>query len=176
MARKKKEEYDELVPHSQVVEIVPENESADRKAIGLFDIINDISSHSNVISELIETEGFPKEYSAFMITKAFGNFYDTILLANEMNLRHWIPNEAHYHFLYNSVYPRKRFSKWYKQTSDENFSHIAKVLNISERVLRLIYKNIPKESIDAILEYKDGQVETKKSASIKTTKKKSKRS
>lgn len=59
-------------------------------------------------------------YNSFMVNRSLSYFYDTAILANEMNRYHHLDNKLQFHFLLNIVRKRKRFSKWVKpdQTSD----------------------------------------------------------
>lgn len=57
-----------------------------------------------------------KEYSSFMVNRGLSYFIDTVLIANEMNMRHHAGSRLQYLALINSVRKRKRFSKWHKAT------------------------------------------------------------
>jgi len=66
-----------------------------------------------------------KSYSAFMVNRGLSYFNDTVLYANEMNIHHHLDSKLQFHFLINTVRPRKRFSKWLKN-SDPNSLDIVK--------------------------------------------------
>ena len=55
-----------------------------------------------------------------MINRAFSQFNDTILFANEMNMNYHLPARMQYDFYKNALRPRKRFSKWFKAIPDSN--------------------------------------------------------
>lgn len=82
-----------------------------------FDLLNSINfTKENLIVDDI-TE---KEYNAFMVNRGLSQFPDTVLIANEMNLKPHIPSKLQNDFLINMVRKRKRFSKWAKaQTVSE---------------------------------------------------------
>ena len=51
------------------------------------------------------------EYAAFFMNRSLSYHYDTVLLANTMNVNHHLDNRLQYDFLLNTVPPRKRYSK-----------------------------------------------------------------
>jgi hypothetical protein len=82
-----------------------------------FDYITSISFSKE---DMMEDELGEKEYNAFMVNRGLSYFPDTIMYANEMNLNAQVDKKLQYHYLMNSIRPRKRFSKWAKkQNSDQ---------------------------------------------------------
>ena len=55
-----------------------------------------------------------KCYNAFMVNRGLSYFNDTVLFANEMNMKAHLDNRLQFDFLINIVRRRKRFSKWMK--------------------------------------------------------------
>ena len=80
------------------------------RAIGLFDMINDISSNKKYIFN----DDTAQVYAPFMVNKALSQHLDTILLANEMNKRPMLSKEMHFDFLFYSVDSKQRYGKWAK--------------------------------------------------------------
>lgn len=113
------EEYEELRDVSEIE--TPDYSEEDKEPkTSIFDIINDISNHGNYIESFLDNnKRMPNEYSIYMINKAFGNFTDTIFIANEMNKFPSITEEFHWRFFHNTITKRKRFSKWFKNIEDE---------------------------------------------------------
>jgi hypothetical protein len=60
-----------------------------------------------------------KAYSPFKTNRSLSLHLDTLLLADEMNLRYSLPNRQQYEFLLQMVSPRKRFAKWPKKLDNE---------------------------------------------------------
>lgn len=60
-----------------------------------------------------------KQYVPFVVNRGLSYFVDTVLLANEMNVRHHAEKKLQFDFLINSVRKRKRFSKWIKPHEQE---------------------------------------------------------
>ena len=80
-----------------------------------FDYITSISFSKE---DMMEDELGEKEYNAFMVNRGLSYFPDTIMYANEMNLNAQVDKKLQYHYLINSIRPRKRFSKWAKRKDD----------------------------------------------------------
>jgi hypothetical protein len=81
---------------------------------------DNITSISFSKEDMMEDELGEKEYNAFMVNRGLSYFPDTIMYANEMNLNAQVDKKLQYHYLMNSIRPRKRFSKWAKkQNSDQ---------------------------------------------------------
>ena len=63
-----------------------------------------------------------KDYNSFMVNRGLSYFADTVLYANEMNRNHQIDGRLQFDFFINIIRKKKRFSKWFKSTEDENIS------------------------------------------------------
>lgn len=59
-------------------------------------------------------------YVPFLTNRALSYFPDTILYANEMNMNNHLDNKLQFHYLINSIRPKKRFSKWAKRQEDND--------------------------------------------------------
>jgi hypothetical protein len=82
-----------------------------------FDFLNSINQTKNsIIDADPETE---RQYNPFLANRGLSYFSDTIFLANEMNRLPGLGKKLQYDFLLQSVRPRKRFSKWLKDESNE---------------------------------------------------------
>ena len=51
-----------------------------------------------------------KKYYPFIINKCIAPFNDTIMLVNEMNMRHHLDTKLQYDFLLNTIRPKKRYA------------------------------------------------------------------
>ena len=82
-----------------------------------FDIVNAINSNTPIdIDE--------KKYPAYIVNRSLSNFPDTVLLANEMNLKSHIDPQLQFDFFINTIRKRKRFSKWHKQIKSEDLDAV----------------------------------------------------
>jgi hypothetical protein len=59
-----------------------------------------------------------KAYNPFIVNRSLSYHQDTILYANEMNIRSHLNNKPQYEYLLNSLRKRKRYAKWAKQSPD----------------------------------------------------------
>lgn len=114
-----------------------------------FDYSNNISqSNEDIWSDESEAE-----YSPFMVNRALSQFYDTCMLAQEMNSSYGLSNRMQYDFLRHSVKPKKkRFAKWYKPEKDAQINALCQVFGISMNVARQYVSLISKEDLKLIIE------------------------
>ena len=59
-----------------------------------------------------------KGYSPFLTNRSLSYHQDSVLYANEMNLRPQLDSKQQYEYLLNTLRKRKRFAKWKKQKPD----------------------------------------------------------
>lgn len=81
-----------------------------------FDYVNSINQSKKDIMTGTENDDLAeKGYDPFITNRSLSNFNDTVQLANEMNRLHHLDKRMQFHFLLNTVRPRKRFAKWAKK-------------------------------------------------------------
>lgn len=93
--------------------------------------------------ELIVDEQTEAEYIPFLVNRALSYHFDTILFANEMNIRPWLDKKMQFSFLINTTRRQKRsFSKWAKTEKSEDLECVKKVYGYSDQkaleVLKLL--------------------------------------
>lgn len=79
----------------------------------LFDFLNSIN-HTKEDLFANDSECV-KDYVPFLVNRGLSMSYDTIMYANEMNLRPNIDKQWHYDFLRVAIPKRKRYNKWAKK-------------------------------------------------------------
>lgn len=85
-----------------------------------FDIIKDISfEKKNIIDDSNE-----KLYNPWLVNKGLSYFPDTIEYANNMNILHNLDHKLQHDYLINVIRKRKRFSKWFKASKNEDLDMI----------------------------------------------------
>jgi hypothetical protein len=90
-----------------------------------FDYVNAINySKEDLMTGTENDELAEAGYVPFLTNRSLSNFPDTILYANEMNARHNLDNKLQFHYLINSIRPKKRFSKWAKRQDSEDFEAV----------------------------------------------------
>lgn len=107
-----------------------------------FEFINSISYKKN---NLLKDGYSEKDYPSFLVNKGLSLYADTILYANEINRRPWIDNKLAYDYFLNSIRPRKRYSKWFKKTKNEDLELLKEYYKCSESKA-LEYLNILSET------------------------------
>ena len=107
-----------------------------------FEYVNSINMTKKdiMIDDLSE-----KAYAPFMINRSLSYFNDTVLMANEMNIKHHLDAKLQYQFLINMVRKRKRFSKWIKPELDNDIEVVKEYYGYSNekahQVLPLLSKS-----------------------------------
>ena len=123
-----------------------------------FDFINAINSTKQNLFQDDPTA--KKDYKAFIVNMGLSQFPDTILYANEMNLRSHIDEDWQFFFLLNSVTKKKRFSKWAKKDSvTESLSLVKEYYGYSSNRAKEALSVLSDEQLSMIKEklYKGGK-------------------
>lgn len=127
-------------------------EVKDEKKVDLFrEIFPSLDKKtSHLIDEGILT---PEEYGKhrYIVNLKYSMGVDTILIANELNLRASINNKAHYDFCYYAVpYKKYRFDTWAKRPKQEDVEALMTFYNLSETKAKSALKLISDEDMKAI--------------------------
>lgn len=112
-----------------------------------FDYLNAINFTKDqvIVDDLTE-----KEYNPFMTNRGLSYFYDTILLANEMNINHHLDKKLQFDFLLNTVRKKKRFSKWFKPDLSEDIQAIKEYYNYSTDKAMDVARILKEEDLEKI--------------------------
>ena len=90
-----------------------------------FDYVNAINFTKQDLMTGTENDELAEAgYVPFLTNRSLSNFADTILYANEMNMQNHLDNKLQFHYLINSIRPKKRFSKWAKRQDSEDFEAV----------------------------------------------------
>ena len=66
-----------------------------------------------------------KKYPPYVINRCLSQHVDSIMMANEVNMRHGLSKRLQFHFLLNSIRKRKRFGgKWTTTTKSKNLEYV----------------------------------------------------
>jgi len=96
-----------------------------------FDFLNAINDNKK---DLFQDPQASKDYAPFMINRGLSFFPDTVLYANQMNMRAQTPTQWQFEFLKNSISKKKRFSKWHKRdATTEQLKLVMKHYKYSEK-------------------------------------------
>ena len=116
-----------------------------------FDFINDINFGKKNLLKDDEKGILEKEYNSFIINRGLSYFSDTVLYANEMNLRHEMDKKMQNDYLLHSIRPKKRFSKWHKSLKEDKLEILKQYFNYSSKTAREILDIITDEQYKEIL-------------------------
>ena len=116
-----------------------------------FDFIKSVS-HSK--KDLIREDDYPdqieKQYNAYIVNRGFSYFEDTILHANEMNMRANLFNDAQYRYYLGVLRSRNRFSKWHKAEKNVDLDAIQEVYSVNRTVAKMYLKTLSKEDLKRV--------------------------
>jgi len=112
-----------------------------------FDFINEINDTKE---QIIVDDITEKAYNPFLTNRQLSYFYDTTLLANEMNIKHQIDHKLQFDFLLNTVRRKKRFSKWFKQEQQRDVEVVKEYYGYSNEKARNALKLLSEEQLKSV--------------------------
>lgn len=93
--------------------------------MNVFDFVNAINfTKKDLMTGTENDELAEKSYVPFIVNRGLSYFPDTILYANEMNIHNHLDNKLQFHYLINTIRPKKRFSKWAKKQEDNDIEAV----------------------------------------------------
>lgn len=93
--------------------------------MSIFDYVNAINfTKKDLMTGSDNDQLAEKSYVPFVVNRSLSYFPDTIMYANEINGLHNIDNKLQFHYLINSIRPKKRFSKWAKKQDSDDFDAV----------------------------------------------------
>jgi|TARA_R110001583_G_scaffold12215_6_gene54360 hypothetical protein len=117
----------------------------------LKEYLNSINYQKNNLMDT-EDEAWEKKYPAYIVNKCLAPFGDTIMLVNEMNIRHHLNNKLQYNFLLNSLRTRKRFAPWMKSSKSKNLEYVKEYYGYSNEKAKSALDMLSNEQINYIKE------------------------
>ena len=91
-----------------------------------------------------------KAYAPYMVNRQLSYLNDTVLAANEMNLKHHIDNRLQFDFFINIIRKRKRFSKWFKPEQISDLDVVKKYYGYSNEKARQVLTLLSTEQINEL--------------------------
>jgi hypothetical protein len=95
-------------------------------------------------------ETVEKEYSPFIVNKCLSYFPDTIFQVNEMNFYSGLDKKIQFNFLQASIRPRKRYSKWMRNTKMKYLEDVKTYYGYSNRKAKEVIRILSKEQLENI--------------------------
>lgn len=116
-----------------------------------FDFIKSAShSKKDLIGDSDYPEQTEKQYNAYIVNRGFSYFEDSILHANEMNMRAHLFNDAQYRYYLGVLRRRNRFSKWHKAEKNADLDAIQTVYSVNRTVAKMYLKTLSKEDLKVV--------------------------
>lgn len=112
-----------------------------------FDWLNSINLKTEIDESLIE-----KEYNPFMVNRGLSYFNDTVMWANEMNMKSFLDKDMQYKFLLNTVKKGKRFGKWAKTEKDETIDMLVEYYQVNRQRAQEISRLLNTKQLQTIKE------------------------
>jgi hypothetical protein len=109
--------------------------------MSVFDYVKSINNHKEI--------EITSDYSQFVINRNFSYFPDTLSYAAEINQYH-IDDQSHFNFLFHSIRPRNRFTKWAKKGEIESLEMIKTYYQVSDKEAMSISKLLSEEQLAEI--------------------------
>lgn len=80
--------------------------------MNIYDLLNNINYTKE---DLFQKEDTEEDYIPYVVNRGLSMSYDTILYANEMNLRSFLDKEEQYQYLRLAIPKKKRYINWSKK-------------------------------------------------------------
>ena len=95
-----------------------------------FDFVKSVSyTKKDIMFDEVEE----KSYAPFLTNKALSYHQDSIIFANEMNIRHGADSRLQYLFFLNTLRKRNRFSTWIKPYQSQKLEVIRQAYQVSTK-------------------------------------------
>lgn len=118
-----------------------------------FDFIKAASeTKQDLIHESENPELTEKQYNAYIVNRGFTNFDDTVLHANEMNMRPHLFQDAQFQYYRAALRKRKRWSKWHKADKNKDLDAIQEVYMCNRTVAKMYLKTLSKDQLKFVHE------------------------
>ena len=137
------------IEEPEIVVDAADMESSTKEKLTPFNFVDSISYDKKDLFE--EHEDADKKYNAYIINRALSFHIDTVILANEMNILHTIPNKSQFDFLRHSVRRKKRYGSWIKaEKESEDITLIKAYYNYSNEKAKQALSILSPEQLDEI--------------------------
>ena len=115
--------------------------------------LKDYLNSLNVTKEnLMESDDpmWEKKYSPYIINKCLAPFNDTIMLVNEINMRHHLDTKLQYDFLLNTIRSKKRYAPWVKADKLKDLEYVKEYFGYSNAKAKAALQILDNEQITTI--------------------------
>lgn len=104
-----------------------------------FDFVNSIMENKEDLTVVHGNEVL-KQYAPYIINKALASCIDTLMFADEMNRFPFADKDVQYKYLLHAVPKKKRYTKWYKASKNEDVELMKEIYEVSnEKAYEILY-------------------------------------
>ena len=97
-----------------------------------------------------------KKYPPYIINRCLSQHVDSIMMANEVNMRHGLSKRLQFHFLLNSIRKRKRFGgKWISTSKSKNLEYVKEYYGYSNAKAKVALDILDRKQLNLIKEKLD---------------------
>jgi len=107
---------------------------------------------------LLDTDDimWEKKYPPYVINRCLSQHVDSIMMANEVNMRHGLNKRLQFHFLLNSIRKRKRFGgKWTSTAKSKNLEYVKEYYGYSNAKAKVALDILDRKQLNLIKEKLD---------------------
>ena len=97
-----------------------------------------------------DDETWKKKYPPYIVNKCLAPHNDTIMLVNEINMRHHLDKKLQFDFLLNSIRKRKRFEPYVRSGKIKDIEYVKEYYGYSNEKAKVALKILTKENIITI--------------------------
>ena len=117
-----------------------------------YDLKHYLKSLNETKEHLLDSDDpmWEKKYSPYIINKCLAPFNDTIMLVNEMNMRHHLDSKLQYDFLLNTIRSKKRYAPWVKASKLKDLEYVKEYYGYSNEKAKAALKILDNEQINTI--------------------------
>jgi len=73
------------------------------------------------------------DYNPFIVNRIFANFPDTVIQANQMNMRPGLEKRMQYKYMCTAIRKKSRYSPWLKNVVEDDVTLVKTYFNVSTR-------------------------------------------
>lgn len=142
------DDFDMISAHKQFTENVKQPEQiVSKQKYTPFDFMSAVSeTKQDLIKNDVDPEATEKLYNGYIVNRGFSYHADTILHANEMNMRHELFKSAQFYYYLGILKSRKRYSKWHKLEKDEELDAIQEYYQCNRQIAKQYYSVLTPEN------------------------------
>ena len=93
-----------------------------------------------------------KKYPPYVINRCLSQHVDTIMMANEVNMRHGLSKRLQFHFLLNSIRSKKRYSPFLRSSKLKDLDVVKEYYGYNNEKAKVALDILTKDEVKLIKE------------------------